>query len=91
MPWQPGFAGKGLTVEACLEVKSLKAQMRAAGKLRAKFVVSWARTNGKTARFPVRRMADGEQWRVDREEGVPVYQRPSRRDSSGREQERKFS
>ena len=79
---------EGLTVEACLEVKSLKAQMRAAGKLQAKFVVILGEDEWKDGQVSVRRMADGEQWRVDREEVCRFIKDLLDRDSSGREQER---
>ncbi|NLY88605.1 MAG: histidine--tRNA ligase [Firmicutes bacterium] len=63
-----GFRREGITTESCLEVKSLKAQLRAADKLQAKFVVILGEDEWKDGQVSVRRMADGKQWRVDREE-----------------------
>lgn len=59
-----GFRREGIVTEACLEVKSLKAQMRAAGKLQAEFVVILGEDEWKDGQVSVRRMADGQQWRV---------------------------
>lgn len=62
------FRREGIATESCLEVKSLKAQLRAADKLRAEFVVILGEDEWKDGQVSVRRMTDGQQWRVDREE-----------------------
>ena len=59
---------EGITTDSCLVVISLKAQLRAADKLQAKFVVILGEDEWKDGQVSVRRMADGKQWRVDREE-----------------------
>src|SRR5690554_867166 len=63
-----GFRREGIATGSCLEVKSLKAQLRAADKLQAEFVVILGEDEWKDGQVSVRRMADGKQWRVDREE-----------------------
>lgn len=57
---------EGLATESCLAVRSLKAQLRAADKFQAKLAVILGEDEWKDHQVSVRRMSDGNQWRVDR-------------------------
>lgn len=57
----------GYSTETCLAVKSLKAQLRAADKLRAELALILGEDEWTDRQISVRRMSDGTQWRVERE------------------------